>query len=325
MNPDEMPHNNKMVKIMEREVERIIKDIKSLKVQGARNVAKSAIEALIIQLHKSKARTKPELYSELLEVGDALAATRSTEPMMRNAIGDAVRFTLMQIKTHPALDINVLKRAIVKEAVSYFGEMEANYARICDYGSKIIPNGGTILTHCHSSSVTGILKRAKDIGKEFTVIALETRPRFQGRITAKELADYGIKATLAVDGAVNLMMKKADMCLVGADAITSMGDLINKVGTSTVAHMARMHDVSFYSAAELYKYDPLTLFGNRELLEERETEEVWEGAPKSVKVKNPAFDATAARYINGYITEIGVIPPQTLWSVATQRLGLQIT
>jgi translation initiation factor 2B subunit (eIF-2B alpha/beta/delta family) len=83
--------------------------------------------------------------------------------------------------------------------------------------------------------------------------------------------------------------------------------------------------VSFYSAAELYKYDPLTLFGNREQIEEREISEVWEGAPRSVKVRNPAFDATAARYINGYITEMGVIPPQSLWSIATQRLGLQIS
>lgn len=310
---------------MEREVERIIRDIKSLKIQGARNVARSAIEALILQIQKSKAKTKPELYSELLEVGDALTATRPTEPMMRNAMNDAVRFTLMQIKTHPALDVNVLKRAIVKEAISYFDEMEGNQKRICDYGSKLVPDGGTIITHCHSSTVTGIFKRAKDIGKEFNVIAFETRPRFQGRTTAKELADYGIKTTLAVDGAVSLFMKKADLCIVGADAISSMGDLINKVGTSTVAHIAREKDVSFYSAAELYKYDPLTLFGNREQIEERELNEVWEGSPKNVKVRNPAFDATAARYINGYITEVGIIPPQSLWSIATQRLGLQIT
>ncbi len=309
---------------MEREVERIVRDIKSLRIQGARNVARSAIEALIIQVQKSRAKTKPELYSELLEVGDALAGSRPTEPMMRNAISDAVRFTLMQIKTHPALDVNVLKRAIVKEAISYFDEMEGNQKKICDYGARLIPEGGIVVTHCHSSTVTGIFKRAKDMDREFSVIALETRPRYQGRVTAKELADHGIKATLAVDGAVNLVMKKADMCIVGADAITSMGDLINKVGTSTVAHIAREHDVSFYSSAELYKYDPLTLFGNRERIEERETAEVWEGAPRNVKVRNPAFDATASRYINGYVTEMGVLPPQSLWSIATQRLGLQI-
>ncbi len=310
---------------MEREVERIIRDIKSLKIQGARNVAKSAIEALIIQIQKSRARSKPELYSELLEVGDALAASRPTEPMMRNSINDAVKFTLMQIKTHPALDVNVLKKAIVKEAISYFDEMEANHRKLCDYGARLIPDGGIVMTHCHSSTVIGILKRAKELDKEFSVVALETRPRYQGRTTAKELADAGIKTTLAVDGAMNFYMKKADLCIVGADAVTSMGDLINKVGTSTLAHIARMHDVSFYSATELYKYDPLTIFGNREKIEQRDSSEVWEDAPKNVKVSNPAFDATASRYINGYVTEIGVIPPQSLWSVANQRLGLQIS
>lgn len=309
---------------MEHKVEDIIKNIKSLKIQGARNVAKSAIEALILQIKKSKVKTKSALYSELLRIGDALASSRPTEPMMRNAINNAVKFTFMQIKTHPALDINTLKLAIVKKANSYLVEMECNQKKICDYGSKLIPNNGIALTYCHSSTVTGIFKRAKDIGKKFSVIALETRPKYQGRITAKELVDYGIPVTLAVDGASVVFMKKADLCIVGADAINSMGDLINKVGTSTVAHIARSQDVSFYSAAELYKYNPLTLFGNREQIEERNSKEVWEDAPKNINIYTKAFDATAARYINGYITEIGIIPPQSLWSIAIQKLGLRI-
>lgn len=305
---------------MEREVERIVKDISSLKIQGARNVAKAAIEAIIIQMHKSKAKTKSELYSELLEVGDALSATRPTEPMMRNAIKNAVRFTFMQIKTNQAQKVEELKKVVVKESSSYLEEIEKDYKKLCEYGAKLIPQGGVIITHCHSSTVTGILKRAYDLDKEFEVVALETRPRYQGRITAKELADYGIDTTIVVDGAMNMFMKKADLCIVGADAITSMGDLINKVGTSTLAHIARIQDVSFYSAAELYKYDPLTLFGNRERIEERDAKEVWEDAPKKVKVRNPAFDATAARYINGYITEIGIISPQSLGEIAAKKL-----
>jgi len=118
--------------------------------------------------------------------------------------------------------------------------------------------------------------------------------------------------TLTVDGAMNLFMKKADIVIVGADSVTSRGDLINKIGTSTLAHIARMNDVSFYSAAELSKYSPMTIFGTREKIEEREPAEVWDKPPKHVKIRNPAFEATAAKYINGYITEAGVIPPQSL-------------
>ncbi|MDD5336917.1 MAG: S-methyl-5-thioribose-1-phosphate isomerase [Candidatus ainarchaeum sp.] len=309
---------------MDRQIEQIVRDISSLKVQGARNVAKSAVEALIVQVIKSRAKSRDELYSELLEVGDALASARPTEPMMRNAINDAVKFTYMQIKTRPAQDVEALKKMVVREASAYFKKMETDHKKICDYGARLIPEGGIVVTHCHSSTVTGILKRAKDLDVDFEVVALETRPRLQGRITAKELSDYGITTTLAVDGAANLLIKDADLCMVGADAIGSMGDLINKVGTSTVAHIARMHDVSFYSAAELYKYDPLTLFGNREGIEERNASEVWDGEPKKVKVRNPAFDATAARYINGYITELGVVPPQALFGIAMAKLGLKV-
>lgn len=307
---------------MEKKLARIIQDIKTLKVQGARNIAKNAIQALILQIQNSKARTKTELYSELLEVGDMLAASRPTEPMMRNSLMDAIKFTTMEIKTKPKLTLAELKEIIVKEGTSYLTKMEENQIKICDYGSKLIPDKGTVITHCHSSTVMGIFKRAKDLGKDFKVIALETRPKFQGRISAKELGEYKIPVTLAVDSAVNLFMKKADLCIVGADSITSMGDLINKIGTSTIAQIARVHDVSFYSAAELYKYSPLTLFGNREVLEERERTEVWTERIKNVEIRNPAFDATAARYINGYITEIGIVPPQMLWNVAMQKLEL---
>lgn len=306
---------------MEKGAERIITDISSLKIQGARNVAKAAIEALMLQMGKTKAKTRNELYSELLEVGDALAASRPTEPMMRNAIKNAVRFTFMQIKTKGAQDVAGLRKAVMKEAASYLVRMETDHKNLCEYGAKLIPEGGLVITHCHSSTVTGILKRAYDLDRGFEVVALETRPRLQGRITAKELADYGIDTTIAVDGAMNIFMKKADLCIVGADAVTSMGDLINKVGTSTLAHIARAQDVSFYSAAELFKYDPLTLFGNRERIEERDAKEVWEDAPKKVRVRNPAFDATAARYINGYITEMGIVPPQSLGEMAVKKIG----
>ena len=123
---------------------------------------------------------------------------------------------------------------------------------------------------------------------------------------------------------MNKFLKKADMVIVGADAVTAMGDLINKVGTSALARLARMNDVSFYSAAELYKYDPLTIYGAREAIEERDQKEVWERPPKGVKVSNPAFDATAARYINGYITEMGVVAPQALWTVAMKKLAREM-
>ena len=309
---------------MAKTVSKIIKDIKSLKIQGARNVAKAAIEAISIQTKNSKARTLDGLYSELLVVSDKLAGARPTEPMVRNSIVDITRFALMQMNMKKPKTVKEVKELILDHEKELLKRMEKDSEKLWDYGAKLIPKNAFVVTHCHSSSVTGILKRAKKMGKKFTVVACETRPRYQGRKTAKELAAAGIDVTLIVDSAMNSFMRKADICLVGADSITSRGDLINKIGTSTLAHIARMHDVSFFSAAELYKYSPLTIFGTREKIEERDLKEVWEKPPKGVKVRNPAFDVTAATYIRGYVTEVGIIPPQSMFALATEKLGIRI-
>jgi ribose 1,5-bisphosphate isomerase len=112
--------------------------------------------------------------------------------------------------------------------------------------------------------------------------------------------------------------------MVGADSITSSGDLINKIGTSTLAHIAKMYDVSFYVAAELGKYSPMTIYGKREKIEERDVSEVWEKIPRKVKVRNPAFEVTVSKYINGYVTEMGVIPAQSFFTMAMEKLGIKL-
>jgi len=305
---------------MHTEIKKIISDIKSLKVQGARNVAKAAVKALIIHAKSSNAATPRSFYNEVKKLSSVLAVTRPTEPMMRNALNSAVEYLYSEVKTKQSAK-TLMKKFIAREEM-YLKKVEVDAKKLFEYGAKLVPKGALVITHCHSSTVTGILKKAKS--KRIRVIACETRPRYQGRITAKELADAGIDTTIVVDGAMNLYMKKADLVMVGADSITSRGDLINKVGTSTLAHIAKMHDTSFYSAAELFKYSSKTFYGEREKIEERNPKEVWEKPPKKVKVSNPAFDVTSAKYINGYITELGVIPPPAFFSLATRKLGIKI-
>jgi ribose 1,5-bisphosphate isomerase len=306
---------------MQTRVRRIVSDIKALRIQGARNIARSAIGALIIEAKESKAKTSDALVREMKLAGDTLAASRPTEPMMRNAIEDANRYLAGEAKKQ---DVKRLKTAFAARENAQLERMVREFERLTEYGSGLIPDNAVVLTHCHSSTVTGILKRAKIDGKRFSVVACETRPRWQGRITAAELAKAGIDVTLVVDGAANMMMKKADLCLVGADSITSKGDLINKVGTSMIAHLARMHDVSFFSAAELSKFSRFTMYGEREKIEERDHAEVWDRPPRGVKIRNPAFDVTASSYISGYVTEMGVIPAQSFFNVAAQKLGIDI-
>jgi len=305
---------------MHSDIKKIIKDIKSLKIQGARNVAKASVNALIIHAQHSKASTPKAFYTDIKKLSIVLANTRPTEPMMRNALDAAVKYLYVELKAKQS--VKSLKNNFIDRQKQYLEKIKEDKKKLFEYGAKLVPKGALVITHCHSSTVTGILKKAK--GKKIKVIACETRPRYQGRITAKELADAGIDTTLVVDGAMNMYMKKADLVLVGADSITSRGDLINKVGTSTLAHIAKMHDTSFYSAAELSKYSKMTFYGEREKIEQRDKKEIWEKPPRKVKISNPAFDVTSAKYLNGYITEVGVIPPPAFFTLATQKLGIRI-
>ncbi len=307
---------------MDKKVRRIIADIKSLKIQGARNVAKESLNALIIEAEEGYVKKPSCLVKNVSLAAESLSKSRPTEPMMRNLIGASMVF-LKEEHARGAKALQ-LKDAYVQHVRGMLADMDSDAKKLASYGAKLIPDDALVLTHCHSSSSTKILIEAKRMKKRFSVVCFETRPRFQGRTTATELAKAGIDVTLTVDGAMNMFMKKADIVFVGADSVTSRGDLINKIGTSTLAHIARMNDVSFYSAAELSKYSPMTMHGEREKIEERDPKEVWDKPPRGLKIRNPAFEATAAKYINGYVTESGVIPPESFFSMASKKLLIRI-
>jgi ribose 1,5-bisphosphate isomerase len=309
---------------MHRSVKATVRDIKSLKIQGARNVARSAVEALAASAKDSNAKSPASFLKELARTADALAQSRPTEPMMRNLLEEAVRFAAVSGKPEGAVGVAALKRLVVAHEKEMLAKVDDGAKKLAEYGAKLIPDDARVLTHCHSSTSTSCMIAAKRMRKRFSVVCFETRPRWQGRKTAAELAKAGIDVTLTVDGAMNMFMKKADIVIVGADSVTSRGDLINKIGTSALAHIARMNDVSFYSAAELYKYSPMTIYGTREKIEERDPKEVWDKPPRGVRIRNPAFEATAAKYISGYITELGVIPSQSFFAMATEKLGIRI-
>ncbi|MCP4646690.1 MAG: S-methyl-5-thioribose-1-phosphate isomerase [bacterium] len=305
---------------MSRRVDQTVKDIKSLKIQGARNVAKAGVRAIMYAVEDSKATTVNGVKADVVKAVLKISGARPTEPMLRNYLDETVAFVTSEISTVRTRSVNKFKESVIKSENEYLKRMKADIEKLKDYGATLLTSGMTVVTHCHSSTVTGVIMEAHKRGKKLKVIACETRPRYQGRITSQELARAGLDVTITVDLGVANYLKKADIVLVGADAINSTGDLINKVGTSGLAHLARMYDVSFFSCAETYKYDPLTLYGVKEKIEERNPKEVWEKPPKKVKVSNPAFDATAARYINGYITEMGVVSPSALSGIAKKKI-----
>ncbi|MGD6852638.1 MAG: translation initiation factor eIF-2B [Candidatus Bathyarchaeia archaeon] len=290
--------------------------IRLLQVQGARNVAIAAVEALQTLAEKTtQAKTKTDFLGELRDAQALFSAARETEPLMRNGL----RYVINQTQSAQTEKVDTLKQTVISNADKFLKDLEDSRDRTAAIGAKRIGDGSVVFTHCHSSTVTRMLAKAKADGVDFRVICTETRPAFQGRITAKELVGYGIDTTFIVDSAARTFMADVDIVFVGADAITSEGNVVNKIGTGGIAVIASESRVPFYVVSELLKFDPETLGGGCEKIEQRNPAEVWAEAPPQLKVKNPAFDVTPNRYIHGIICEEGIIPPQTVLEVMRKR------
>jgi ribose 1,5-bisphosphate isomerase len=289
--------------------------IKRLEIQGARNVAIEAIKSLEIGTKQSAAKTKPEFLQELSEAKEVLFASRSTEPLMRNA----VLYVIQTVKSSNEPDVSNLVKTVSHVTGAFLERLKQSKQTIASVGSKRIADGARVLTHCHSSTVMKILKQAKLDGKQFELFCTESRPVFQGRITAKEMVEAGIKTTMFVDSAVRHFINKVDFVVVGADAITSEGNVINKIGTSMVALAAKEARTPFYVATELLKFDPATILGAYEKIEERNPKEVWNSAPKGLVIKNPAFDVTRREFIHGIICEEGIVAPDSINELISRK------
>lgn len=285
--------------------------IKKLQVQGARNVAIAAVKAIQTQALQTKTDSKKQFLAELKQAQKIFATTRETEPLMRNAI----RYLITQTEDVATEKVSELSQIVNVKATQFLRDLEESKEIIAEIGARRIQNNSVVFTHCHSSTVNHLFAKAKADGKNFKVICTETRPAFQGRITAKKLVDLGIETTFIVDSAARTFMNKVDAVFVGADAITSEGNVVNKIGTSSIAVLAMEARTPFYVVTELLKFNAETLSGECEKIEHRGSGEVWSEAPDGLKICNPAFDVTPNRYIHGLICEEGIIAPQTIVQV----------
>jgi methylthioribose-1-phosphate isomerase len=218
-----------------------------------------------------------------------------------------------------------IKRVLVEEAIRVCEEDIAINEKIGINGRSLIQDGDNILTHCNAGALAtagygtalGVVRAAWGEGKKFHVFVDETRPVLQGaRLTAWELEKEKIPATLIADNMAGFLMKqkKINKVIVGADRIATNGDVANKIGTYSLAVLAKEHDIPFYVAAPLSTIDMSVRNGDEIPIEERNAEEITtirgiRVAPQGVHVYNPAFDVTPNRYITAIVTEAGVIHP----------------
>jgi methylthioribose-1-phosphate isomerase len=217
-------------------------------------------------------------------------------------------------------------------ALAIYEEDLAVNRAIGTHGAELVPDRARIMTHCNAGALAtaghgtalGVVRSARDQGKSISVVANETRPYLQGaRLTAWEMVQERIPVTLVTDNMAGFLMSRGeiDMLIVGADRIAANGDVANKIGTYTLAVLARRHGLPFYVAAPLSTFDSAIAHGASIPIEERSPDEVtgyrglrW--APEGVEVRNPAFDITPAELVTGLITEVGVLRAPSRTGVA---------
>lgn len=281
--------------------EKRLSDIKSLKVQGATNVAIAGVNALIDFSNTSKAKNSKQYLLDVSRAAAKISNVRATEPMLRNFLN----YIQLGLEDSGLSDVKRLKLLAKQLSKKIFLIKEDAKKRIVDIGKKEVPNNSSLYTHCHSSTVTSILIAAKKSGRKFSVLNTETRPLFQGRLTAIELSKANINVTHYVDSAMHLAIKKSDAVFLGADSISALG-VANKIGSGLVCELAKHYEIPVFICAHSFKINPLSILGKEDIIEERKASEVWPKAPKGVSIKNPAFEKIEPDNITAIISELGV-------------------
>lgn len=318
-----------------RDYSTLSKAIKVLSVRGAPAIGVSAAYGVVLAALEAESKTSTkEEYLNYIKIGiKELGETRPTAVNLFWAL-KRMNCILEKAKEHSREEI---KEALLKEAHKIYKEdIECNKS-IGKFGNEVVPQGASILTHCNAGALAtagfgtalGVIRYAHNAGKKIHVYADETRPLLQGaRLTAWELVQENIPATLITDNMAGYAMKlgKIDMVIFGADRITKNGDVANKIGSYSVAVLAKEHGIPVYVAAPLSTIDMSLSDGDEINIEERDKSEVREIfgakiAPPEIETFNPAFDVTPHRFITGIITEVGILrPPYSLSITAAYKM-----
>src|ERR1700689_123748 len=298
--------------------EQVADVIRTMVVRGAPAIGVAAAMGIALGVKNSKAESVGELKKELDQACDLIGKTRPTAVNLFWAI-HRMQEKFERARVRPLAQI---KQDLIEESKRMHAEDIAANQAMGRHGATLMPSEGGVLTHCNAGALAtagygtalGVIRAAVEQGKKIHVYADETRPFLQGsRLTAWELMKDGIPTTVTSDSMAGVMMQKGKIAavVVGADRIAANGDVANKVGTYTVAVMAKEHGIPFYVAAPISTVDLACANGDMIPIEQRNAKEVSHIAgkqmtPDGVEVENPAFDVTPAKYVAAIITEKGI-------------------
>src|SRR5216684_1433172 len=294
--------------------------IRNMVVRGAPAIGVAAAMGIALGVKNSKAETDADLKKDFDQICETIRQTRPTAVNLFWAIRRMTeKFETLRACVRPIAQI---KQTLIEEARRMHAEDIAANQAMGRHGATLMPSSGGVLTHCNAGALAtagygtalGVIRAAVEQGKKIHVYADETRPFLQGsRLTAWELMKDGIPTTVISDNMAGVMMQqgKIGAIVVGADRIAANGDVANKIGTYTVAVLAKEHGIPFYVAAPISTVDLDTPDGSKIPIEQRNPKEVTHIAgkqmvPDGVAVENPAFDVTPAKYVTAIITERGI-------------------
>ncbi|HZU23057.1 MAG TPA: S-methyl-5-thioribose-1-phosphate isomerase [Terriglobales bacterium] len=298
--------------------EEVAEAIRNMTVRGAPAIGVAAAMGIALGTRDAEGDHVSELRRNFEEICDTMAETRPTAVNLFWAIERMRR----RFEEASELPVEQIKQLLIAEAQRMYVEDIAACEAMGAHGAALLPASGGVLTHCNAGALAtcgygtalGVIRAAVDAGKKLHVFADETRPFLQGsRLTAWELMKDGIPTTVISDNMAGAMMRqgKVGAVIVGADRIAANGDVANKIGTYTVAILAKEHGIPFYVAAPFSSIDLETPSGEQIPIEQRSLREVThfagkQIAPAGVGAENPAFDVTPHRYISAIITERGI-------------------
>ncbi len=299
--------------------EEVADAIRTMIVRGAPALGVAAAMGVALGVRDSQAKDHAALKQDVDRICEVVAATRPTAVNLFWGI-QRMKAKFDEVSAQP---ISIIQQTLVSEAQHMLDEDIAANRAMGRHGAVLLPSGGGILTHCNAGALAtcgygtalGVVRAAVESGKKLHVFADETRPFLQGsRLTAWELMKDGIPTTVIADNMAGAMMRqgKIKSVIVGADRIAANGDVANKIGTYTVAILAKEHGIPFYVAAPFSTVDMNTPDGSQIPIEQRSSREVThmggrQVTPDGVNVENPAFDVTPHEYVTAIITERGVV------------------
>jgi methylthioribose-1-phosphate isomerase len=318
---DQQKLPNELVLLSISDYKNVVNAIKALNVRGAPAIGIAAAYGVVLSVWHLGDGDRAAFLETANQAINDLKKSRPTAKNLFWAL-EEMRLVLSKNLNRP---LNEIRMVLLEKAGQIHQDDIQRCKKIGEHGAGLIAMRSTVLTHCNAGALAtggygtalGVIRAAEDKGKKIRVFATETRPLLQGaRLTAFELMEDDIDVTLVCDNMVGYLMQKnmIDAVVVGADRITRNGDVANKIGTYSVAVLAKQHSVPFYVAAPLSTFDFDLKSGDEILIEERQADEIRQIgsiqiAPEDVEVLNPAFDVTPASLISAIVTERGVLKP----------------